>query len=399
MFISNLCAPAIIYIGFSLIQIIVDLYKGVFSNAFVKFIVMIVFSVIINILCDLGYTVIAWFLVFIPIIMMTIVSTLLLKVFGTNPNEKDLRAKVEGRTSDISNNIYLDDSGSFHLMESDRILSGSNLLNQQKYAYFYDRFNAVQRINRDNVRKNFYDNVDKAFKLNSPNNIKYDLSNNPIKYSIVDWLINSLGENNFTNSIVNFLFSDQQLSSHPYPYTYINANNNNLSQPVVDFRLNKMKGNDFESYSKKYDDQYLLDGYLLYQRHKYEKTKEKLGSNATNVQITQEIEKNWDLLTLEEQKQWNKTSEEEKDKVDTKEYDPYEFERYRPAPQPVYESKHKSNGPCPTNETTQSFKEKTGLDCYEVCQPGKSRNSAGICVRHCPTGMERKVINGGCVKI
>ena len=54
MFISNLCAPAIIYIGFSLIQIIIDLYKGVFRNAFVKFIVMIVFSVIINILCAIS---------------------------------------------------------------------------------------------------------------------------------------------------------------------------------------------------------------------------------------------------------------------------------------------------------------------------------------------------------
>ena len=43
----------------------------------------------------------------------------------------------------------------------------------------------------------------------------------------------------------------------------INANNNNLSQPVIDVRLNKMKGTDFESYSKKYDDQYLLDGYLI----------------------------------------------------------------------------------------------------------------------------------------
>ena len=30
----------------------------------------------------------------------------------------------------------------------------------------------------------------------------YDLSNNPIKYRIVDYLINSFGENYFTNSII-----------------------------------------------------------------------------------------------------------------------------------------------------------------------------------------------------
>ena len=43
MFTSSLCAPAIVYIGFSLIQIIIDVYKGVFNNAFIKFVVMIIF--------------------------------------------------------------------------------------------------------------------------------------------------------------------------------------------------------------------------------------------------------------------------------------------------------------------------------------------------------------------
>ena len=52
MILSSNCAPTLIFIGFSLIQILVDLYKGVINQAFIKFIVMIVFSVIINILCD-----------------------------------------------------------------------------------------------------------------------------------------------------------------------------------------------------------------------------------------------------------------------------------------------------------------------------------------------------------
>ena len=48
MILSSNCAPTLIFIGFSLIQIIIDLYKGVLNEAFIKFIVMIVFSIILN---------------------------------------------------------------------------------------------------------------------------------------------------------------------------------------------------------------------------------------------------------------------------------------------------------------------------------------------------------------
>ena len=58
MILSYNCAPTLIFIGFSLIQIFIDIYKGVINDAFIKFIVMVIFSVILNILCDLGYKVI-----------------------------------------------------------------------------------------------------------------------------------------------------------------------------------------------------------------------------------------------------------------------------------------------------------------------------------------------------
>ena len=65
MIISSLCPPTLVYIGFSLIQIIIDLYNGIFNQAILKFVIMIIFTLIINILCDLGYTVIAWVLVLV----------------------------------------------------------------------------------------------------------------------------------------------------------------------------------------------------------------------------------------------------------------------------------------------------------------------------------------------
>ena len=82
---ENLCAPAILYIAFSLTQIIIDVFKGMYNTAFFKFIVMTVFSIVLNVLCQRGLGVISWFIVFVPFIMMTIITTMLLFVFGLSP--------------------------------------------------------------------------------------------------------------------------------------------------------------------------------------------------------------------------------------------------------------------------------------------------------------------------
>ena len=82
---EKLCAPAILYIAFSLTQIIIDVFKEMYNTAFFKFIVMVIFSIVLNILCQRGLGVISWFIVFVPFIMMTIITTMLLFVFGLSP--------------------------------------------------------------------------------------------------------------------------------------------------------------------------------------------------------------------------------------------------------------------------------------------------------------------------
>ena len=135
MFLSSICAPALIYIGFSLIQIFIDIYSNKINEAFLKFIFMLIFTLIINILCDLGFVVIAWIIVFIPIIMMTIISTLLLQVFGLDPKSKDLRSNIRNASDSSNNDIELTDN---------------ELLNQQKYAYEYDQYKNEERIEEIN---------------------------------------------------------------------------------------------------------------------------------------------------------------------------------------------------------------------------------------------------------
>ena len=87
MVLEGICPPALLYLAFSIIQIIIDLYRGDSLQALFKFIVMIIFTIVLNAICNSGMTIISWFIVFIPFIMMTYITTILFFVFGFNPSK------------------------------------------------------------------------------------------------------------------------------------------------------------------------------------------------------------------------------------------------------------------------------------------------------------------------
>ena len=95
MQLNRLCAPAMLYVVFSITQIIIDIFKSLYNTAFLKFIVMIVFTVALNLLCQMGLGVVSWFIVFVPFIMMTIITSLLLFVMGLSPSKGHNRVKVD----------------------------------------------------------------------------------------------------------------------------------------------------------------------------------------------------------------------------------------------------------------------------------------------------------------
>ena len=100
---NQICAPALLYIAFSVTQIIIDIFKGMTNTAFFKFIVMVIFSIVLNILCKRGLGVLSWFIVFVPFIMMTIITTMLLFVFGLSPTSGNLNYSVDypGKTDTV----------------------------------------------------------------------------------------------------------------------------------------------------------------------------------------------------------------------------------------------------------------------------------------------------------
>ena len=80
----QLCTPSIIYLIFSITQILIDLYKGLFNTAFIKIVVASMVTLLLNILCERGLGFVSWVIVFIPFILMTVIVTLLLYFFGLN---------------------------------------------------------------------------------------------------------------------------------------------------------------------------------------------------------------------------------------------------------------------------------------------------------------------------
>ena len=85
MILKQLCPPAFIYLIFSLSQIIIDAVKGYFNTALVKVFTTFIFTYLLNFLCNAGLGIISWIIVFIPFILMTIISVLLLGLLGLHP--------------------------------------------------------------------------------------------------------------------------------------------------------------------------------------------------------------------------------------------------------------------------------------------------------------------------
>lgn len=101
MFVENLCSPAILYLGFALTQIIIDLFRKMYNTAIIKTAVAIVFTTILNMLCSRGLSVISWFIVFIPFVTMTLVTGILLYVFGLAPFTGKLDYSQQGATTKV----------------------------------------------------------------------------------------------------------------------------------------------------------------------------------------------------------------------------------------------------------------------------------------------------------
>ena len=87
--IDKLCSPALLYLGFSLTQITIDIFNNEFNKALIKFVIMTFFTLILNILCNRGLGIVSWIVVFLPFILLTYITSILLFIFGLEPEQSD----------------------------------------------------------------------------------------------------------------------------------------------------------------------------------------------------------------------------------------------------------------------------------------------------------------------
>ena len=83
---AELCPPALIYLIFSLTQIVIDTIKGFYNTAFLKIWVTFAFTVLLNTLCKMNLGIVSWIIVFIPFILMILIISILLIMFGLDPS-------------------------------------------------------------------------------------------------------------------------------------------------------------------------------------------------------------------------------------------------------------------------------------------------------------------------
>jgi hypothetical protein len=112
----NLCAPAIIYLIFSITQILIDTYKAMYNTAIIKIMVTVMVTLLLNILCEQGLGVVSWIIVFIPFILMTVIVSMVLYIFGLNATTGTVSSScsngencINGVSQDSSGNIIVYD--------------------------------------------------------------------------------------------------------------------------------------------------------------------------------------------------------------------------------------------------------------------------------------------------
>lgn len=107
----NLCAPAIIYLIFSVTQILIDTIKGLYNTALMKGVVTFMVTILLNILCERGLGVVSWIIVFIPFILMTVIVSMLLYIFGLDAATGSLNYKCDNSTTKCGDGITIDSLG------------------------------------------------------------------------------------------------------------------------------------------------------------------------------------------------------------------------------------------------------------------------------------------------
>jgi hypothetical protein len=85
MLLEQLCPPSMIFIVLLFVHLIMEIYDNHLRLAFAKMIIGILIGILLNVLCIIDLDVIAWIIVFLPLIIYTYMTLIIYFAFGTTP--------------------------------------------------------------------------------------------------------------------------------------------------------------------------------------------------------------------------------------------------------------------------------------------------------------------------
>lgn len=254
MVFTDLCPPALIYLLFSITQVVIDTVKGLYNTALIKIWVAVIFTILLNYLCISGLGIISWLIVFIPFILMTLVVSILLIMFGLDPStgkikvgkkrgkkkctkNKKKSCKKDKKDEDLGEDKIMDyynrydtgkGSGGGSMIENqentDNNDNSTNKILQKSFIYYTTKEEDLQKkIQNKKTKGDNNNNTDNAASYNDENSV------NDIKYKL------------FVDDITTMLYGMGEQDIASWFKNRANECLNNLSGVKKDFKQLKIE--------------------------------------------------------------------------------------------------------------------------------------------------------------
>lgn len=88
MFLDSFCPPAIVYLVFSTVHVLMSIFDGDKKGAFLQALMGILITLLLQFLCMSGLSILSWIIAFLPLIFYTYMVILLYSIFGKGEKDK-----------------------------------------------------------------------------------------------------------------------------------------------------------------------------------------------------------------------------------------------------------------------------------------------------------------------
>ena len=97
-----LCSPALIYLVFTLVHIIIFIYQNKVNEVIIQILIGTLITGLLQILCLRGMEFISWIIVLIPFVLYTYIGVILFDIFGLNPKTNVEKINIPCNNSNFS---------------------------------------------------------------------------------------------------------------------------------------------------------------------------------------------------------------------------------------------------------------------------------------------------------